>query len=412
VGQKDKAIQSGKGWNMRNMARLLACIVLVLAVAWGGLWWYVQERLRDGLVSYAERHNAADGSNTLSYSSIKTGLNPLTASAIMQNVRMTIQPPNTDTQLAASYAQVGLSIDAFNPSVLHVLLPDRLDISTPRGSITITSGSIAGSANLDPRALFNRKIYPLTGGSSSAQDVAVLADGSIEILHIDHINVAETVQDAAGPSQTAMTVQEAIDNIALPNWVISRWQLPFDGRISHVQIGLTASGPLDWSALLQQLNTPQQSIQDRNKMLLQKLHGWASQGGNAKASLQLAIGPTTLNASGNVVFDSDAQPSGTADVTADHLDSFTAALTSAYPPLQQSIAGIEGRYSSYLSTSAASGQILNIHAAYGKDGVLVNGTKQADMPPLDWNALENASVPGTSLPLPQAPGDGSGAASQ
>jgi hypothetical protein len=397
---------------MRNVARLSASIVLVLAVAWGGLWWYVQDRLRDGLVNYAARNNAADGSSTLSYGSITTGLNPLTASATMQNVRMTIQPLKSNTQLAASYAQVGLSIDAFNPFVLHVLLPNRLDISTPRGSITVTSGSIAGNAKLDPRALFDRQIYPLTGGNSSAQDVAVLADGTIEILHIDRISVAETVQDATSSSQTAMTIQEAIDNIALPNWVISRWQVPFGGRISHMQIGLTASGPIDWSALLQQLDMPQQSIQDRNKMLLQNLHGWASQGGNAKASLLLAIGPTTLNAGGTMAFDSNAQPGGTADITADNLDSFTAALTAAYPPLQQSIAGIEGRYSSYLSTSAASGQTLNIHIAYGKDGVLVNGTKQADMPPLDWNALENASVPGASLPIPQAPGDGSGAASQ
>jgi hypothetical protein len=259
--------------------------------------------------------------------------------------------------------------------------------------------------------LFNRRIYPLTGGSSTLQDIAVLADGAIEILHIDRISVTETVQDAPGPSQTAMTIQEAIDNIALPNWVISRWQLPFGGRISHVQIGLTASGPIDWSALLQQLDTSQQSVQGRNKMLLQILHGWASQGGNAKANLQLAIGPTTLNAGGSVVFDSNAQPSGTAAITADHLDSFTAALTTAYPPLQQSIAGIEGRFSSYLTTSADSGQTLNVHVTYGKDGVLVNGTKQADMPPLDWNALENAPVSGTTPAIPQAPGDGSGAAS-
>ena len=59
----------------------------------------------------------------------------------------------------------------------------------------------------------------------------------------------------------------------------------------------------------------------------------------------------------------------------------------------------------YLSASSAGGQELNIHATYGSGGVMVNGKKAAEMPPLDWSLL-------TSLPPAQAPGDGSGAAGQ
>lgn len=396
---------------MRNLVRVLAGIVLVLAVLWGGTWWYVQERLRDGLLNYAARNNTEDGSNTLSYGSITTGTNPFTASAAMNDVRWTVKPPAPAAPMVITYAQTGLSIDMFNPLVLHLLFPNRLDISASQGSVSVTFGNSSGSARLDPRALFNRQVYPLTNWNDSAQDISVLADGAIEFLHIDGVSTTGSIHEAATPDQTALVAHESADNISLPHWVVSKWQLPFDGKVNHLQFDLTASGPCDWSALVQQISVPQLNTHDKSKALLQAVHDWAAKGGNAKASLVLAIGPTTLNASTNVAFDSNAQPSGTANVTANHLDSFTAALTTAYPPLQQSIAGLEGRYSSYLTTNAADGQALNLHIAYSKDGVLVNGARVADMPPIDWNALENASVPDVAPPVPQASGDGSGAAS-
>ena len=156
---------------------------------------------------------------------------------------------------------------------------------------------------------------------------------------------------------------------------------------------------------MEQLHSTQISQQARQELLIQAAHRWAAQGGNGKASLTLVVGPSTLNANGAVVFDANAQPSGTADISADHLDAFTAAITGAYPELAQNIAQIETELSPYLSATDTGGQVVNVHVVYGKPGVMVNGSRKADMPPIDWSTLENPPAP-----VAQAPGDGSGAA--
>jgi hypothetical protein len=183
--------------------------------------------------------------------------------------------------------------------------------------------------------------------------------------------------------------------------------VPFGNNIKEIGFSAALSGPVpaDWK---QQIAAYRAAAlgPDKNKIIVQNLHNWALQGGTGTAGLTLAIGPSTLNANGNLAFDANAQPNGTADITADHLDAFTATLTGAVPQLQEDISSAEAVLSPYLSTTAAGGQVLNAHVVYGKAGVLVNGARKADMPPLDWAALENPPAPAV-----QAPGDGSGAAS-
>jgi len=113
------------------------------------------------------------------------------------------------------------------------------------------------------------------------------------------------------------------------------------------------------------------------------------------------VGPSTLSADAAVQFDANVQPSGTADLTADHLDAFSAAVTAAYPQVQDNVNQIEAQLSPYLSTTDDGGQVLTIHLIYGSGAVSINGQKVSDMPPIDWDMLEN--------PPAQAAGDGSGA---
>ena len=127
------------------------------------------------------------------------------------------------------------------------------------------------------------------------------------------------------------------------------------------------------------------------------------QGGKADGRLNLAVGPSTLNAGGDVSFDANAQPQGKADLTADHLDAFSAAITNAYPDAQNAVNEAQARLSPYLSSTDTGGQTLTMHVVYGIGAVNINGQKVSDMPPLNWDILEN--------PPAQAPGDGSGAAS-
>lgn len=391
---------------MRSMARWVAGVVLVLAVAWGGTWWYVQHRLRDILVSYAAGHTAADGSSTLSYDNITTGYNPFAASATLHDLHLNLQMPGSAAPVIVSEAQLSLSLSAFSPNDLKIGLPNRLDITFPEGTINVTFGDIDAHAGVNLLALFNRNAYPLTSQTVKMQDVVILADSSLQLLTIGHLTMHEAWRNAAGPDQTALTLTDSLDNFAIPSWVAAKWDVPFGGRISNATLNITLSGPARWSSFMRQFNTNAQSLDEKRKLLMTTLHDWAKKGGKGNASMQLTIGPSTLNAAADVAFDNNAQPSGKAAINASHLDSFTAALTSAYPQLQQSIGTIEGKYSSYLTTSPTDGQMLAVHVDYGQNGVLVNGTKVEDLPPLDWAALENGPAA-----IVQAPGDGSGAAS-
>lgn len=387
---------------MQGMARLVTGVVLVLAVAWLGTWWYVEGRLTDMLTAYTDVRTTADGGSALTYDNISRGTNPLVASATLNNVRWTMQPSGQEAPMVVTAAQVTVWIDASNPQLLHIGLPKRIDISTPQTAGSIIFGSITVDAGLDPRALFNRKIYALTGHSLAIQNMDVVAGGGgLPLLHIDSITGHETFNAAARPGQTAVSGEDSIDGVALPAVWVALAHVPFGGKITHIGLQLMLSGPADRNGLME----PFQAPLEKKKQVIEALHTWAEQGGSGKAGIVITLGPSTLNASGAVAFGANAQPSGTADVTADHLDSFTAALVNAYPHLQQSIANIEGQLSPYLATTGAGGQVLTVHVSYGKPGVLVNGTRRMDMPPLDWSALENPPAA-----VPQAPGDGSGAA--
>jgi hypothetical protein len=391
---------------MRGVVRLLAGVVLVLAVAWGGLWWYLEMRLHDMLAASAAAQITSDGSSVVSYDGISEGTNPFKASATLHNLRWSLVTPGEGTPAVVGLAQVTAWIDAFHPLVMHIGLPNRIDISTPKVTGGITFGAIAINAGLNPRALFDRKIYALTSQNLAIENLNVVAGGgNFPLLHVDNITGQDSFNASAGPSQTALTADESVDGITLTPLLVALGHVPFGGKIAHIGFSAALSGPADGNGLLEQLRAPQLSDQDRRKLMIQAAHGWALGGGNGKASLVLTLGPSTLNANGTVAFDTNAQPDGTADITADHLDAFTLAVTNAYPTLQQTVVNIEAQLSPYLTTTDAAGQALSVHIAYGRPGVVVNGTRKSDMPAIDWSVLENPPAPVT-----QAPGDGSGAA--
>ncbi len=390
---------------MRSMAKWAAAVVLVVAIGWGGLWWYAEARLHDALTSYAGQLTTQDGLSAFSYDSISRGTDPLIASATLNNVRWNLAVPDPGESGTINLPYVTSWIDVFNPLVMHVGLPSHIVVTTPRGMLDVTFGSFAYSIGLAPRALFNTRVYALTNQNLAISDLDLaIASLHFPVLHIDSITGRETINAGAGPGQVELSGEDSIDGVTLPPALVALAHVPFDGKITHIGFGLTLSGPLDMAALMQHAGPAQIGSPDRTKLVIQALHQWAAHGGHGKASLTVNIGPTGLEAGGNVAFDAQSQPNGTADVTADHLDAFTAALTSAYPQMQQSVVNMETQLSPYLTTSASAGQSLKVAIVYGKPGVVVNGTRMGDLPPIDWTALTNPPPPA------QAPGDGSGAA--
>lgn len=388
------------------MARVAAIVVVVLAAAWGGLWWYTQSWLQNLLVSTASMKTTSDGSSTVDYDSVSKGTNPLVASATLNNVRWSLNAPGAGVPVAVGLAQIELWISPLNPLVMHVGLPNHIYINTPRVNGALNFGSIAVDTQLDPQALLNRKLYPLTSEMLVIQNMDFVAgNGDLVLLHIDSIIGKEGFNPKAGPAQTAFEAQDSADGIALSPALVLLAHVPFGGKIAHLGFNATLSGPVNWNGEMEKLRTAPLSEQQRRQMLIQTTHQWAAGGGHGKVKLVLELGPSTLTADSTISFDGKAQPNGTADIRANHLDNFTAALTNAYPELQPSISTLETELSPYLRTTDADGQVLTLNIAYGKDGVMVNGTKRTDMPPIDWTALENPPAS-----VPQAPGDGSGAA--
>ena len=393
---------------MRFILRVMGLAVAVLAVIWLGLWWWAENQMQAGFANWVTRMQN-QGDMTVSYGRMNRGYSPLAASVTLTNVLITVQPDPDRPPVAVNLPSLVMEIDDADPGVLRYNLPRQININTPRATLVVTFGSIALSQQIDMDALAKKEIDPFKASDASASNINILASGgSLLLLHIDSSDGHATFNRNAGATDTAFGITQSFKGMALSPLLTRLGSVPFGGGITELGLNVNVTGPVpdNWEALVRQFNAiPVEDKAGRAKLVLQTVQGWAAQGGSANGDLKLVIGPSTLNASGNVKFDTKAQPSGTADVTADHLDAFSGAITTAYPRTQDKISALQAQLSPYLTSSDASGQTLGVHVVYGAGTVNVNGKKVSDLTPVDWDALENPQAP-----TPQAPGDGSGAA--
>jgi len=389
---------------MRSFLSYVLVLVVILAVAWTGLWWYAEGRMQAGLTGWMAQISQ-NQSVKASYGSVSRGMLPNAATVTLSNVQFTLTPGGSAPPMTVTLASITERIDAGDPLLVHIDLPNQINLSAPRGDASITFGSIEAAEHLNPQALFHSEVPPFSGTDISASDISLLASGgSLQVLHMDSLRDDGTVNPNAGAGQVAITGSVAFNGIALSPLLTRIASVPFGGKVAQLAFTTTVSGPVpaNWQTLVQQLNAlPGDDQADQRKITFTALHNWAAAGGNAKLGLTLLVGPSTLSADAAVQFDANVQPSGTADLTADHLDAFSAAVTAAYPQVQDNVNQIEAQLSPYLSTTDDGGQVLTIHLIYGSGAVSINGQKVGDMPPIDWDMLEN--------PPAQASGDGSGA---
>ncbi len=327
----------------------------------------------------------------------------------LNNLLVTIQPNPAAAPVSLTLPSFTLRVEAVNPLLLHLDWPSQMNVNTSRANVAITFGSISQTETIDLRAVLAHDIYPFTAFDYEASNINFLASsGSLLMLHIDGFTGHGTLNRTAGADATMYSYTDTIDGIAISPLLTRLASVPFGGKITRLGLTMNVSGPAaaNWQALMTQINAvPETDRADRDKILLQAIHDWAAQGGSANAKVNLAVGPSTLNADGSVKFDANVQPQGTANLTADHLDAFSAAVVNAYPQLQSAVNGMEARLSPYLSSTDAGGQTLTLHVTYGHGNVAINGQAATALPPLDWTLLENPPPPPA-----QAPGDGSGAA--
>jgi hypothetical protein len=391
---------------MRAIIRPLLAIVVVVGIAWLALRWYALTQLQAGFINWANGL-AANGDVQVSYDSIERGGSPLAATVTVNDLRLLVQTSPAAPPLAITLPAFAMEIDAAAPLLLHFNLPNHINLNTSRGDFALTFGSISQTEHLDLSALLRQEPAPFDAMDAQARNIDLLASsGSLLVLHADAYHSHSTFNRHAGAGQTVLSTSDALDNIAISPLLTRLASIPFNGKIAHLGWRLNIDGPVpaDIPALAARYNAlPANDRDGRARVVAQGVHDWAAQGGSGSASAELAIGPSTLHANGDVTFDAKVQPQGNANLTADHLDAFTAAITSAYPQVQETVNAMEARLSPYLSSTANGGQTLTVKATYGGGAVMVNGTKAASLPPLDWDRLENP-------PPLQAPGDGSGAA--
>jgi hypothetical protein len=381
---------------MRALSRLLLGLLLIVIVAWVGLWWYAEGRIQDGINEWATR-TATSGQVRVSYDSMARGGSPLAATVTVHNMRLVVAPTQAVAPITLTIPVVTFEIDAATPTVLTVNTGNQLSVSGTRGDVAVTYDAASLIEHLNGQALFKKTAYAVTSSELKSSNINVLASsGSLQVLHIDDIDAQGAYNPTATASQSALTLSEFFQGLSLSPLVTRLAGLPFDGRIAELALTLNVAGPVppSWLGLQTQLKTtPAADTAARQKLLITALHDWAAGGGTATSTAKLVLGPSTLTANANIKFDANVQPIAAGDVLANHLDAFTQAIANAYPQLQPQIAQFEALMSPYLTTNGDDGQVLTLHLTAANGNFGVNGKTLAPMPPLDWNSLENPPPP-------------------
>jgi hypothetical protein len=376
---------------MRAVIKFVLTLILVAVIAWLGLWWYAQTRIQNGFEAWAEQQ--ATHGITVAYGSLQRGTSPTEALVTITGLTITLPQTANGVQPVVTLPTLGLRIEAASPTVFHADLPNKITFNAGGNlDLAVNSGSIALSENLDPGALFDKSVYPFRGGDFAATDIDFLASsGSLLVLHVDSLTGHADLNLNAGGGQTALNETVTVDGMALSPLMVHIASIPFDGKINQFGFTLDLSGPVPPQiyGVPDAIRAVPHDEVAQQKIVMPIIHQWASQGGTGSLAVNLTIGPSTASADAAVKFDANLQPNGTANVTADHLDEFTSAITNAYPQVADTISAVEAELTPYITTNNQTGQTLTIHASYGNGAVNINGTKVAPLPPVDWNTLEN-----------------------
>ena len=386
---------------MRGVLKFLLTLVFGLALIWIGFWWYAQAQLQTGFTAWAERQ-ASEGAQ-VSYDALHRGTSIMAAAITLDNFSMTLPRALEGKPIVLSMPSLTLRIDALNPLVFHIDLPDKIFLTLAgRFSTVLDVGGSSMTEDLDPDVVFNRGAYPFRASDIRFDHLDILASGSLLLLHFDHLASHEILDVKAGPDRSALVARFTCEGVAVSPLFTRLASLPFQGSLARLDMALALSGPLppDLSDLLEQANAMGDNRQAQASLLEPAIRRWASQGGTGNVRFHMVLGPTTMDAAGSLRFDKAGQPYGTADLSADHLDQFTTALADSYPVLRNDIAEAEARLSPDLVNTPQGGQTLIQHIVYGQSGIFINGRKAGDMPPTVWSDAASTPTPGAPADAP------------
>lgn len=386
---------------MQRFMKRLVGVVLLVVLAWFGVWFYAEMRLKQLVEARITQMNASNTSG-IGFDRLTTSNLPWVASVALVNPKMTIQPDESSPPLNISAAKIGAHINLFHPLTLHIDFPLSITLGQPGEAGVLTFANADITETLTPSVWLGNTLNPVLSSAADFTGISLLASaGSLELAKIDRLTLTQATASSANKNQMAVILSEEMQGFRLSPIFTRLLGVPFDGEIKNLSSSLSLSGPLNAEQIAQQEISVSSSDQ-RRKLLMQALYQWAKSGGHAQGFLHLQVGPSEMQTNFTLAFNQNVQPEGDVGLTANQLDQFIATLSAAYPSLKDPISQVGATLSPYLSNTAQDGQNLNLHATYNQNGVFVNGQKTGEEPYLNWNILLNPT------PLP-ASGDGSGA---
>ena len=102
---------------MRVVLRFLLVLILVLVIAWLGVWWYAQGRMESGFTNWAAQ--LATQGWKIGYSSESRGSSPARATLTLTNLTLSPPPDPSGHTATITLPSATMRIEALDPLVLH-----------------------------------------------------------------------------------------------------------------------------------------------------------------------------------------------------------------------------------------------------------------------------------------------------
>lgn len=379
---------------MRGFLRFILALLVVLVIAWIGVWWYLEGQLVLGFRNM-EAQLRANGWQ-VTHGAIARGNSPAVARFTVADLKL-VPPANAGVaQPALTLPQAGAHVGIADWSMLHLDLPLSSTVTLQDGpSFSADFTSLAADYRIDPGVFFNHKRNSFRGGDLVATGFRLdSANTNFTLFSIATLISHTTVNQSADAGKTAFSLREQIDGMALSPIFVTLAHLSFNGKISSVGVAITLSGPVpaDLDAWSQRVAAAIRAAGPRHpeaaaRAAAPAIHAWAKQGGHGSFRLGLGLGPAVAHAAGSFSFNSEVQPQGDADVDASGLGAFFADIASAYPATVAQISALTAELQPYMVKSPDGGQQLKVKLALDKGAVTANGKQVATVPPVDWAAL-------------------------
>ncbi|MGC9269478.1 DUF2125 domain-containing protein [Acidiphilium sp.] len=377
---------------MRGIVRFLVLLLIVLAVAYLGAWWYVQGRMA---VAFRAQEQALRRSGwTVSHGAITRGSSPLAATVAVTDLALT--PPDQGLPTPTiTLPGVTLTVRPVTPFTLDVDLPLAWHVAMPQGpSFTIQFASIQDHYAFDPNALLHHARDPLRSGILRVTGLRIdSADTNFTLISVDRFSAGFTRNPEAGPSATALTMHEALSGLALSPIFVSLGHLPFQGKLASLRLDADLSGPPLPSVAQSMLVPHPDGLAGNQAAGLQAwrklgpmIHTWAQAGGHGRFTIALGLGPLNAHDHGHFGFDKTDQPEGKAVLVADGIGAFLGDIANAYPATIDLISTLTTETAPYMSKTPGGTQRLTIDFALAGGVLTADGKKAALVPKIVWPA--------------------------